>query len=92
MERTITYDGERWRVWVDAAPDRDRPKSGLELVFSAPGGSEIRRPVGPALLRALSKEALDLDEMLLREALASALERESAGDAGERRGRTDVGT
>lgn len=75
MERTITYENERWKVWVDAAPDRERSKAGLELVFSGPNGTELRRTVTPSLLR-----VLDTDEEMLREALAAALERDDHPD------------
>jgi hypothetical protein len=76
VEKTITYERERWRVWVDAAPDPDRSKSGLELVFSGPDGRELRRAVGPSLLH-----LLELDEELLKEALAAELEREDDGES-----------
>lgn len=75
MEKTIKYESQRWRVWVDAAPDKERSKGGLELVFSGPDGRELRRAVGPSLLR-----LLELDEELLQEALAAELAR--VGDTG----------
>lgn len=74
MERTITYEGAPWRVWVTPAPAQDGVESGLDLVFSDRPGRQIRHPVGPALLRVLSRQGLDVDERLLREALAAALQ------------------
>lgn len=73
MERTIDYEGRPWRVWVTPAPGAD---SGLELVFmeERAHGQKLGWPVGPDLLRSLSREALEVDASLLREALRSALE------------------
>ncbi|HUG39556.1 MAG TPA: hypothetical protein VMM12_03670 [Longimicrobiales bacterium] len=82
MERAITYEGRPWRVWVNPAPAQDGAESGLDLVFSDGAGRQIRHPVGPALLRVLSRHGLEVDELLLREALAVALQAQTNGAPG----------
>lgn len=75
MERTITYDGQRWRVWVNPAPAGRDSGSGLELVFTAEAGEErVASPMSRPLLRTLSHEGLELDEAVLREELRRALD------------------
>ncbi len=83
MERAITYEGRPWRVRVDPAPVRDGAESGLDLVFGGPDGCRIRHPVGPALLRVLSRDGLEVDEGLLEEALAEALEAQADAGPGD---------
>lgn len=74
MERTITYEGDRWRVWVNPAPAGRHSQSGLELVFTREGGEERAvSPMSRPLLRTLSRDGLELDEVVLREELRRAL-------------------
>lgn len=74
MERTITYEGERWQVWVNPAPAGRDSQSGLDLVFRREAGDRrVASPMSRPLLRTLSREGLELDESLLREELRRAL-------------------
>lgn len=80
MERTIEYEGQRWRVSVHPAPFSGDQASGLELVFMEERGDRyLTSPVGPELLRLLSQDALDVDERLLQGALRVALKAGSGG-------------
>lgn len=82
MERTITYEGTQWRVWVNPAPAGGDSRSGLELVFTDEAGEQrVTSPMGRPLLRVLSREGLELDEGILREELRHALGREITGRA-----------
>lgn len=92
MERTITYEGTKWRVWVNPALAGRDTQSGLELVFTDEAGEHrVVSPVGRPLLRTLSREGLELDEAILVEELRRALDRSMtpAPDTDGRKGAGD---
>lgn len=83
MERTITYEGARWRVWVNPTTAGRGSHSGLELVFTAEADERrVVSPVGPPLLRILSQEGLELEESILREELREVLGGANPGGVG----------
>ncbi|HUG41716.1 MAG TPA: hypothetical protein VMM12_14600 [Longimicrobiales bacterium] len=79
MQKTIAFEGRPWTVWISPAPAERGAPSGLDLVFTNAEGQRLRHPVGPALLRALSRDGLDVDEAPLLAALAAALKANGNG-------------
>jgi hypothetical protein len=79
MQKTIAFEGMPWTVWIGPAPADAGGPSGLELVFTNAEGHRLRHPVGPALLRVLSRDGLDVGDAPLLAALAAALRAEANG-------------
>lgn len=65
-------------MWVNPARAESGAESGLEFIFTGPDGRRVTHPVGEALLRVLSRDAMELDEELLRQSLTAALAAEAA--------------